>query len=105
MARKLATYVHVADDKGEIHVYGPDTKELPAWAVKAITNPAAWADGDTATAAEPSPAAGEDEEPPRAGKGSGRAEWAAYAASVGVEVDDDATRDDIIAAVDAAKQE
>lgn len=40
------------------------------------------------------------DEPPRAGKGSGRAEWAAYAASLGIEVDPAATRDDIIAAVD-----
>lgn len=39
-------------------------------------------------------------EPPRAGKGSGRGEWAAYAASLGIEVDPAATRDDIIAAVD-----
>lgn len=39
-------------------------------------------------------------EPPRAGKGSGRNEWAAYAASLGIAVDPDATRDDIIAAVD-----
>lgn len=42
----------------------------------------------------------EVDEPPRAGKGSGRAEWAAYAASLGIVVDSAATRDDIIAAVD-----
>lgn len=40
------------------------------------------------------------DEPPRAGKGSGRNEWAAYAASLGIVVDPAATRDDIIAAVD-----
>jgi hypothetical protein len=38
--------------------------------------------------------------PPRAGKGSGRDEWVAYAESVGVEVTDDMTRDEIIAAVE-----
>lgn len=41
-------------------------------------------------------------EPPRAGKGSGRSEWAAYATSLGIVVDPDATRDDIIAAVDGS---
>jgi hypothetical protein len=40
------------------------------------------------------------DEPPRAGKGSGRTEWAAYAAALGIHVGPDATRDDIIAAVD-----
>jgi hypothetical protein len=38
--------------------------------------------------------------PPRAGKGSGREEWAAYAESVGVEVTDDMTRDEIIEATE-----
>lgn len=41
-------------------------------------------------------------EPPRAGRGSSREAWAAYAATVGVTVGADDTRDDIIAAVDAA---
>lgn len=40
------------------------------------------------------------EPPPRAGKGSGRDEWAAYAAFLGVAVSDDDSRDDIAAAVD-----
>lgn len=40
--------------------------------------------------------------PPRGGEGSGRDEWAAYAASRGVDVDDAALRDDIIATLDAA---
>lgn len=43
------------------------------------------------------------EEPPRAGEGSGRDVWAAHAAAVGVEHEEDASRADIIAAVDAAK--
>lgn len=41
---KLAYYVHVEDDKGEPHVFGPDD-DVPAWAVKKITNDSAWADG------------------------------------------------------------
>lgn len=39
-------------------------------------------------------------EPPRSGAGSGRDVWAEYAAAKGVEVTDDMTRDDIVAAVD-----
>ncbi|MEV0247962.1 hypothetical protein AB0H76_15320 [Nocardia sp. NPDC050712] len=42
MSRKLATYVHVPDADGEYHVFGPDD-DVPAWAVKAITNPGVWA--------------------------------------------------------------
>lgn len=42
-------------------------------------------------------------EPPRSGPGSGRDVWATYAESLGVVVEDGATREDIITAVDAAK--
>jgi hypothetical protein len=40
-------------------------------------------------------------EPPRTGRGSGRKAWAEYAAAIGLDVDDDDGRDDIIDAVDA----
>lgn len=40
------------------------------------------------------------ERPPLAGKGSSRAAWAAYARSLGIQVDDDMGRDDIVDAVD-----
>lgn len=40
--------------------------------------------------------------PPQGGPGSGKDVWAAYADSKGVEYDDDATRDEIIAACKAA---
>jgi hypothetical protein len=40
--------------------------------------------------------------PPRAGKGSGVEPWAAYAASQGVEVEDGAGRDEIVAACEDA---
>jgi hypothetical protein len=40
--------------------------------------------------------------PPRSGPGSGAPEWRAYARSVGVDVDDNASRDDVVAALDAA---
>jgi hypothetical protein len=57
-------------------------------------------DLDEATEASEPEAEPEDQAPPRAGKGSGRDEWAAYAESVGLDVDDDMTRDEIIAAVE-----
>lgn len=38
---KLRSYVHVTDDKGYSHVFGPDS-DVPDWAVKKIVNPKAW---------------------------------------------------------------
>lgn len=46
--------------------------------------------------------AADGEVPPKGGAGSGKDAWAAYAASRGVEVDEDATRDDIVAALESA---
>lgn len=43
------------------------------------------------------------EEPPRAGRGSGVDVWRAHAESLGLLVEEDATRDDIIALVDDSK--
>lgn len=40
---KLATVVHVMDDKGVNHVFGP-ADEVPVWAASRITNPKAWAE-------------------------------------------------------------
>jgi hypothetical protein len=67
------------------------------------------ADGDVerwddveGSVAEPTPAPTSSiPEPPRVGRGSSRDAWAAYAEGLGVPVADDASRDDIIAAVDA----
>ncbi|TYP82073.1 hypothetical protein [Blastococcus xanthinilyticus] len=42
-------------------------------------------------------------EPPRSGAGSGTEVWRAHAERLGIEVAADAGRDDIVAAVDAAK--
>ncbi len=49
---KLATYVHVADKSGKMHVFGPDD-EVPDWAVRKITNPRAWEGGEAPVAEEP----------------------------------------------------
>src|SRR4051812_20900309 len=48
------------------------------------------------------PAPAQLEAPPKGGAGSGREAWAEYAAASAVPVADDATREDIIAALDAA---
>ncbi|MGC0365009.1 hypothetical protein ABH922_002993 [Rhodococcus sp. 27YEA15] len=40
MAR-LITFVHVADESGVGHAFGPDDA-VPEWAAKKITNPDVW---------------------------------------------------------------
>lgn len=42
----LYGYVHVTDDKGAAHVFGP-ADEVPTWARALITNPKAWAEAPT----------------------------------------------------------
>jgi hypothetical protein len=44
--------------------------------------------------------AGENDAPPKAGAGSSRKAWAEHAATLGVDVDEHMTRDDIIDAVE-----
>jgi hypothetical protein len=64
----------------------------PAGAAKAAVKAAAKTDAKAeAETSEP---------PPKAGPGSGRDAWVAYAAGVGVEVTEDMTRDDIVEAVE-----
>jgi hypothetical protein len=90
---KLAVYVHVHGPDGS-RAFGPDD-EVPAEWAKLINNPAVWAE---APESEEEP----NEAPPRSGAGSGLEAWRAYAESLGIEIGEDATRDEIIAAVDAA---
>jgi hypothetical protein len=125
----LKGYVHVRDERGENHVFGP-ADDVPDWAAKLITNAKAWEDepatSDPATAeksapkdkkapkagksaakapsepkAEGAPAA--SGEPPRVGAGSGTDAWSGYAASLKLTVPEDAKRADIIQLVDDAK--
>lgn len=91
MARKLKLSVFVG---AEVYEAG---SEPPADVAKQITNADAWEDGDV-PAAEASDG---PEEPPRSGQGATTDAWRAYADQLGVDVPDDAGRDDIIAAVDA----
>lgn len=97
---KYSVYVDDPNEVGKSVLFVPGD-QVPDWAVPLITNPNCWVDGELPKAKDTETAA--DGAPPRAGKGSGRSEWAAYAESVGVVVDEDATRDEIIAAVDAAE--
>lgn len=106
MARKLAAgvYVYVVDPDGHSCGFG-SADDVPDWAAEQITNPAAWAD-DSATADDgetpATPAA--DGAPPKAGSGSGLAEWADYARSLGIDVPESASRGDVITLVEAHEQ-
>ena len=126
MARRLTAYVHLRDENGVLCSYGP-SDTVPAWAAKQITNPDAWEGQDDATSPEPAedapapaadlaagpngtsdgePAPEEDAPavapPPKGGAGSGRDAWAAYAEAMGFDVEDDDTREAIIAGLEEA---
>lgn len=51
MAKRLTSTVHVVDKDGETQVFGP-SDQVPAWAWKQITNPAAFTDDESG---EPEP--------------------------------------------------
>lgn len=93
--RRLNTYVHVLNGVGERHVFGPGDP-VPAWAEKKITNPDVWDDGDNAQDDARVDETNAVEVPPLTGTGSGRERWAQYAAAHGVQVPEDAKRDQIV---------
>lgn len=92
MSRRLIAYVHVAGA-----VYGPGD-EVPPEVAKRI-GAHAWADGDQGDGDEP-PAP--SEAPPRSGRGSGVEAWRTFAEAHGVDTADEMSRDDVIAACEAA---
>ncbi|WP_432050305.1 hypothetical protein [Verrucosispora sp. NA02020] len=131
---ELATYVHVADEQGTAHVFGPGDR-VPDWAAGKIVNPKAWKGGKAPGPAESpedelarlqarinalkaavdagaspgqgvdsagDPGEGEPVPPPKGGPGSGAPAWRAYAAANDVDVEPDASREDVIAALDEA---
>lgn len=51
MGRKLTSYVHVVDEDGQAHAFGPGD-DVPSWAEKAITNPDVWEADDSAAQPE-----------------------------------------------------
>ncbi len=100
---RLNCHVPVTDELLRVHVFGPDD-EVPEWALKKITNPNVWA-------TQPKKAAPSEvvlEVPPRHGRGSSASAWRAYAerttAAEGmhIEIPEDASRDDIIEALEGA---
>lgn len=71
----LATNVHVTDERGTAHVFGP-ADEVPEWAQSLITNPKAWAEAPSVkrlTEPTPTPAkpAAKRAAPRRKAAGSG----------------------------------
>lgn len=101
MAGRLSTYVHLREPEGLGTVgFGPDD-EVPDWAARLITNPDAWEGGQAPSFDD---VEDEDEDspqvPPRGGPGSGAEAWRAYAAALGVEVASDASRDEVVAALE-----
>jgi hypothetical protein len=106
MARRLHSYVHV-----DGVAYGPDS-DVPAEVAKRIGDHA-WTDdsdqdgdepadvGFTDPTAQQSPT-GAGEAPPRSGRGSGIEAWRTFAEQNGVGTDSDMSREDIIAACEAA---
>jgi hypothetical protein len=109
MARRLSTFVHV-----DGVAYGPDSEVPPEVAERigdhAWVDDSDQGDGDSREPgnvgfedprAQRSPGSA-DKAPPRTGRGSGVEAWRTFAEQNGVEVAPDATRDDIIAACEAA---
>lgn len=100
---RLRTTVHVTDLEGRTRAFEPG-QDLPDWAADQITNPDVW-EGELPRHLQPEqdpsrpPGDITPAEPPRAGKGSGRDAWAAFAALHGVEVPEDASREDIVGAL------
>lgn len=109
MGRRLAATVVLPDPTTGTPVVFEAGSEPAAWAADLITNPKAWdtaqpvshADGDDA-AADEAPATPTDAMPPKSGKGSGVEAWRAYADAHGVTLPEDATKKNIIAAVESA---
>lgn len=99
--------VHLHKD-GVLHSFLPGD-EVPEWAAARITNPHTRSEVDQAM---PVPAEGDDVDaeldrpsgmPAKSGPAASRQVWEDYAVSRGIEVEPDWKRDDIIAAVEAAR--
>lgn len=66
MSGRLVCFVHVTDDEGVVHAFGPDD-DVPGWAVAKITNPDVWvgeaqAEPDTGSDSDDAPASDPDGE-------------------------------------------
>lgn len=101
--RELIAHTIVRDERGMFHQFGPGD-DVPRWAAALIKNPGLWSDGEPAHEAveEPPVEAQRLPIPPKGGPAATREAWIAYAKDNGFEADDDASRKDIIAALEAA---
>lgn len=107
MGRRLAENVVVHSPAGTVWCLAG---EVPADDIAAlILNPSVWAEGEQEEPVveqeqvQPEEVAASQQEPPRSGKGASAESWRAYAQEIGVDVDESAGRDDVIAAVDNAR--
>ncbi|MGW1998147.1 hypothetical protein [Embleya sp. NPDC001921] len=104
MGKQFTAFVHVDNGDGKSQVFSPGDP-MPEWAEEHVKNPKVWSDDGKSPAVQAAGPAGDGPvEPPRSGPGSGKSAWAEYASARGVTVADDASREDIIAAVDAARE-
>lgn len=98
VARKLTGGVVVRHPVSHDPVFLPEGTDLPDWADGLV--------GDHVLSGVAVKSAGKGgssvKPPPQAGKGSGLDEWLRYATQVGVQVEDEASRADVIAAVEGA---
>jgi hypothetical protein len=110
--RKLATTVHVHDPETGRSVVFLKGATPPKRIQDLITNQSVWETSQDTDEADPVEDAAEestpvqdssaDGEPPRSGKGSSKDAWASFASQHGVGVDDEDSRDDIVAKLIAA---
>lgn len=103
---KLNTYVHVHDEDGLSHAFGPDDT-LPDWAVKRITNRDVWAQAPAEDASADSEGASTEEsesEPVEIPEGDITEDWTvkqlkAYAKSEDIDLGGATTKADILAKI------
>lgn len=97
MTKILTVHTHAIDEQGRARHFQPGDS-VPDWAAKQLTNPKLFAADDSQAEPERVPV----EAPSRSGPGSGKDAWTAFAEASGVGLDAGMTRDDIMAACEAA---
>ncbi|MEW2578348.1 hypothetical protein [Streptomyces syringium] len=95
MGARVSAHVYVTSKDGVQRTWLAPGDAVPSWAT--VDNPNVV---EAADAGDSSPVS--LSEPSRSGPGSGKAAWAAFADAHGVATDSEMSRDDIIAACEAA---
>lgn len=75
-------------------------QDVPRWAAKQVGDHLV----DKKAGTDSGSSSGDNAEPPRGGEGATEEAWREYATGLGIEVPEDAGRDDIVALVDAHQQ-